>query len=426
MGLYILLIVELFMIMLTLTLFDFDILAPSVITNVVFFIATVFVIPSSEIWEVNIGSHTILTVLCGLIIIAISSFTAKMVSLKTGHPKKKGSTISLAHCHVTMERVLAISSVILTSLYLVDALRVGSSYGGVGLNAIGYMKEAYISNATGLRMNGIIRQGFKIVMAFAYFSAFIFANNCLVQRESFRKNISYIISFLCGCLITIFSGSRAEILRLLSALLVSYSFIYREKNKWSLNSNRTSLSAIAKKFSIPTLLLILAAFLSRSIVKIGGTGGTDISSIIQYASFYIGSPIQVLNIKLGYFDSFKELIFGTKTSIPEFVYLGGLDYGGNVATILGSCISCNGLINMAIYLSIVYFIGNFVYYRLCGTTSSLSRNRAVILFSYIYFVFTMSYYSEGPRVLLQTSNLLILVIIYFAYSILLKYKFVVR
>jgi len=55
-------------------------------------------------------------------------------------------------------------------LYMYDALRIGHLYGGSGFGAIGYMKAAYMSGSQGPKMNALIRQGFKVVMALAYIS----------------------------------------------------------------------------------------------------------------------------------------------------------------------------------------------------------------------------------------------------------------
>lgn len=166
------------------------------------------------------------------------------------------------------------------------------------------------------------------------------------MKEKVRKNLTYLISFVCGCVITIFSGSRTEILRIVSALILDYVVLTRLNSGYNSSKNKIGIIDIIKRFAPVLIVGVIAGFLSRGVVKTANTGGSDITSIIGYVSYYIGSPIQVLNIKLTYFSNIKELLFGTQNSIPEFVYLGSLDYGGNVATIFGSCIHYNGLINM--------------------------------------------------------------------------------
>ena len=239
--------------------------------------------------------------------------------------------------------------------------------------------------------------------------------------------MTYLISFVCGCVITIFSGSRTEILRLVSALILDYVVLTRLNSGYNSSKNKIGIIDIIKRFAPVLIVGVIAGFLSRGVVKTANTGGSDITSIIGYVSYYIGSPIQVLNIKLTYFSNIKELLFGTQNSIPEFVYLGRLDYGGNVATIFGSCIHYNGLINMVIYLLIVYFIGTSIYYRLYHVNSSKKRkSRNIIVFSYCYFVFTMAYYSICTSVLLEFSNILILILLLILYRVLRKVKLIFR
>ena len=247
------------------------------------------------------------------------------------------------------------------------------------------------------------------------------------MKEKVRKNLTYLISFVCGCVITIFSGSRTEILRLVSALILDYVVLTRLNSGYNSSKNKIGIIDIIKRFAPVLIVGVIAGFLSRGVVKTANTGGSDITSIIGYVSYYIGSPIQVLNIKLTYFSNIKELLFGTQNSIPEFVYLGRLDYGGNVATIFGSCIHYNGLINMVIYLLIVYFIGTSIYYRLYHVNSSKKRkSRNIIVFSYCYFVFTMAYYSICTSVLLEFSNILILILLLILYRVLRRVKLIFR
>ena len=289
------------------------------------------------------------------------------------------------------------------------------------------MKAAYMSGSQGPKMNALIRQGFKVVMALAYISTYYFVNNVLIMKEKVRKNLTYLISFVCGCVITIFSGSRTEILRLVSALILDYVVLTRLNSGYNSSKNKIGIIDIIKRFAPVLIVGVIAGFLSRGVVKTANTGGSDITSIIGYVSYYIGSPIQVLNIKLTYFSNIKELLFGTQNSIPEFVYLGRLDYGGNVATIFGSCIHYNGLINMVIYLLIVYFIGTSIYYRLYHVNSSKKRkSRNIIVFSYCYFVFTMAYYSICTSVLLEFSNILILILLLILYRVLRRVKLIFR
>lgn len=404
MELYILILVEFIFLIITYMLFDKDIMAPPAISNLVLMIGTIFVIPSVELWNLTISWKTIFVISIGLFVINVVALLSKKI-FKTKRILKKYETIKLIHCSNSVEHIITFVSIGLTLLYLLDSIRVGSTYGGTGFSAIAYTKMAYLNNSSGVRMNPIIRQGFKIVMLFSYISAFLFSNNVLVLKEKTINNISYLVSIICGCLITLFSGSRTEIIRILSALVLCFSMLDKENNGWKQKDNSQSLLKIVKKFFPILFIVVVMAFASRSIVKVTGTGGTEISSFVSYISFYVGSPIQVLNLKLEYFNGIDELFWGTKSNIPEFVYLGNLDYGGNVATIFGSIFMYNGIIGMVIALTIIFFLGTTFYYKIYYTYTSNRRNLKLIAYSYLYFVFTMSYYADCSLMIFQFSNL---------------------
>lgn len=426
MNLWVLILIEFLFLAVSYAIFDGDLFSPPVITVLVVLIGTVLVVPSYQLWNVDIKDQTIITIILGCLCCCSGGIIAKLVRFKNAPRNCSNSSnerLVVLHWHKSMESVVLITIFLLTVLYIYDALRVGRLYGGSGMGAIGYMKAAYVFGSQGPKMNVFIRQGFKVVMAVSYIGTYYFVNNVLILKEKVQKNITYLISFICGCTITIFSGSRTEILRLISAMILDYVVLARINSGYYIGKGKIGIIDIVKRFAPVLIVGVIVGFLSRGVVKTANTGGSDITSIIGYVSYYIGSPIQVLNIKLTYFSNIKELLFGTQNSIPEFVYLGRLDYGGNVATIFGSCIHYNGLINMVIYLLIVYFIGTSIYYKLYHVNSSEKRkSRNIIVFSYCYFVFTMAYYSICTSVLLEFSNILILILLLILYRILRRVK----
>ena len=125
---------------------------------------------------------------------------------------------------------VTICVVIMTILYAVNAYHVGLLNGGTGANAFAYMKSSYASNSS-IRMNPIIRQGFKFIMASAYIACFILANNYLILKQRLKENMTYVIIIVCSIAVTIFSGSRTEIIRVISALFLDYSILLQINNK---------------------------------------------------------------------------------------------------------------------------------------------------------------------------------------------------
>lgn len=416
MNLYLLIFGEFILYMVMYYAFEQDIFSPPVMTSLVMLLATILVLPSVDVWNVVISNLTMTVIFVGLIVVGLSSLCAKAIFQRK--PKAQaGTSLVITHCSRSMENAIAILSILLTLLYLVDAIRAGNANGGPGgLGSIAYMKTAYTSGF-GVHMNPVIRQGFKVVMLFAYVSCFLFANNVMVLREKVGNNAAYLIALICGMAITLFSGSRTEILRLISALLLCYSILSRERSGWKRRANKSTAWSAFNKI-IPLLIIFaLVAFVSRTFVKLEDVGtSTDISSPLLYLSYYVGSPIQVLNIKLGYLHTLDQILFGATFQIPEFVYLGNLDYGGNVGTIFGTAYSMYGIMGMSLFLAIVYFVGSGCYYHLIGTHSTAKRNLWLVCFAYAYFVFTMSYYSNCVQELFDFSNFVELLIVGFLFE----------
>lgn len=411
MNLYLLIFGEFILYIVMYYAFEQDVFSPPVITSLVMLLATILVLPSVDVWNVVISNLTMTVIFVGLIVVGLSSLCAKAIFQRKPEAQA-GTSLVITHCSRSMENAIAILSIVLTLLYLVDAIRAGNANGGPGgLGSIAYMKTAYMEGS-GAHMNPIIRQGFKVVMFFAYISCFLFANNVMVLHEKARRNAAYLIAFICGMAITLFSGSRTEILRIISALLLCYSILSRERSGWKRRANKLTAWNAVKKF-IPLLVIFaLVAFASRTFVKLETVGtSTDITSPLQYLSYYVGSPIQVLNIKLGYLHGIDQILFGTTTAIPTFVYLGSLNYGGNVGTLFGTAYSLHGISGMCLFLTLAYFIGCGFYYKLIGTCSMMKRNLGLVAFAYMYFVFTMSYYSNCVGLLFDFSNFALLVLI---------------
>ena len=143
------------------------------------------------------------------------------------------------------------------------------------------------------------------------------------------------------------------------------------------------------------IIVAIIAFVSRKIVKTSNVATSATNSIFYYVAYYVGSSISVLNTKIKMAFINGGLLFGTNETIPEFVYLGKLDYGGNVGTILQTSLIKHGLIYMIFWILLIYIVGGF-FYRNVLNSHKLSRKEClkIILFTSWYYVFTMSYYSD--------------------------------
>ncbi len=418
---YLLLLVEVVFILLNYYIQLEDVIAPSTMASIVVFCGSLIALYGAKKWETEIYPETIFIFLLG----ELSIFLAGMFSIifrKKGYVDKKICK-SIIHFGNKKEIVIMIISLALTFLYIVESIRVGLLLGGTGLRAFAYTKAAYMRGVFDYRMNLFIRQGFKVVMSLSYIAIFLFINNCFICQDNIKSNIAFLVVILDGCIITIASASRTEILRLFSAALLVFSVLYRDTKNWKKRSNERFLSKLLK-LGIPiSILIVVIAYFSKSIVKEEYVLTSEIDSLIDYLIFYVGSPVAVLNEKVHLKFSFQNILWGNKTEVNDFIYLGELNYGGNVGTIFDSCIWLNGAIKMMLFLFIVFFLSNVVYYNfLYKSVYGKRRNKNLILISYFYFIIVMSYYSNCFRIIFNRSNLFTFIVLLFSVFVIFDVK----
>ena len=384
-----LIIIECFLIYLNSRVFKYDLLSPASISAIAFLGATTLALYCHRVWEINLSGLTLMAITLGLLTMTLGEALGRHVKV-VYHPREYISDIEPITPNSNRVFVLTVIVVVATLLYGVNAYRVGLMNGGSGLNAFAYMRNAYTGG--GPKMNPIIRQGFKLIMASSYISCFVLANNCLVLRRRSKDNVSYVIIISCSIIVTIFSGARTEILRIISALLLDYALVWRT---YYGKSNKRSTKYVIKKFIPLAVIVAVIAFLSKSFVKKTGVATSQVTSIIYYIAYYVGSSIAVLNIKINMAFSGLDILSGSKVKIPEFVYLGNLDYGGNVGSILQTKLISSGLIVMLMWIFGIYFVGGVIYKRINYDIRVRSQQPILLLlFSSWYYVFTMSYYAD--------------------------------
>ena len=423
MNYYFLIIIEILILLFNLWIFKRDILNPALFSSMEFLVSTIFAGYSARIWNMQISQMTIGVIAVGLLTMTFACSLPAKIRLHGGNKViKQGNNQNISTIINVKRKFLTFTvlvSIILTALYAINAYRVGILNGGSGANAFAYMKAGYgIDNSA--RMNVFIRQGFKVVMAIAYVYIFVFVNNCVIQRQKLKKNVQYLIPVLCGVALTVFAGSRTEILRLFGAFLLDFGILFREKRGWTGSSSSQSGKAIIKK-AIPIVIVIaIIAYAVRAVVKTSEVTLSATNSMLYYVSYYIGSPIAVLNTKLRMAFSGGGLLWGKGETVPNQVYLGYLNYGGNVGTILEFTVEY-GLVLMMLYIFFIYYVGNVVY-RSClkRTYFAKKRNRNLVIASYFYSLYVLSYYSNALIYFTNVTAILTIILIILFYEILTK------
>lgn len=409
MLIYVLLFIEIIILLLCYKINKYNILSLSFVSIFGFIVSHVAALYSLELWDLELSGFTFFTIIIGLITMIFAEALSKKVSF-IGYKKNK---IDYLEEHLAVKDVTwfvcGIILILCTFVYYREVLNVGMQVGIQGLDAVSFVKSE-ANEADGLKMNFLIRQFFKIVMAISYVFIYIFVYNLIVNK---KKNLSMIVlPTICSVLITIFSGARTEILRILSAAIFDYlvvSYIYKRKN--------ISISSTFFKFAPLFLGLGVIAFATKSIVKLSNVETSKMDSFMGYVSYYIGSPISVMNTKIDFKEYGLDYFYGNSNFVPEFVYLGSLNYGGNVGSILNVATFEYGIVGMVSYIFIIYFIfGYILHHQILESTNHKGIHFKVILFSFSFFIFTMAYYSDCLGLLIGQTGLLTMLAIYFVFK----------
>lgn len=428
---YFLLFFEALMVILNMYIFKKNPIIPSVVSSIVVFIGTLSAWINIKTWELQISKYTIITIVSGLIAMIIGSIVALKfnVVLRKESQKKRGRSIEngkIIRVDKSFMFVTIVAVIIFTLLYGLDAYKVGLLNGGTSVNAFAYMKKAYSDNTSSVLMNPLIRQTFKIVLAVAYVSMFVVINNCFILKDKIKNNMSFITLIFCAMVMIIFSASRTEILRLFSAGFFDYMLLVskeKEKVKEKVKEKHNDFFKIKKLF--PIAIIIFIAYGVRKLIKTSNVELSQSSSFFNYVSYYLGSPIAVLNVKLKYVESSTYFfISNNKIETPNFVYLGNLNYGGNVATIFEYILNY-GIVGMMLIIFIIYFIGTFLI-KVDGIkkVGYFDIKCSWIILSFCFFPFVMAYYSETIYLLLNATGIITMIIIFVYYKIFIRHVYV--
>lgn len=434
---YGLLIIELILLCMAWSITNGDLSSISVVVVLVMLVSTFFNIYAIDLWDDStFYFETVLAVALGLSAVVLAEMFG-VVSIKRSKIRTIDKFYGLKEINISNVKVLLVTSVcvIFTVLYYFNIRIVAIKNGLDVASAISMIKSNY--KDTNMRLNVFVRQGYKFITAFSYVSAFVFINNCMVLKKKLKRNVVHLIPIVCLVVVCTLSGGRVDIIRLLSAAFIFYMILMREKRGWT-NRGQKETNKKILKIAIP-IIIIIAVFLTqlRSITK-GNISSNQLTSIIDYVAYYIGGPLQVLNIKihkgiLNYrLDYFGELTFRgfwnfisrygfTKMYIPlnlssyEYLLI-HLGIGGNVDTFMGPPLFDFGYIGAFILVFFEYYIVIRYYYRkIAYTNASYRRNRRLLIFGFCYFIVTMSYYENCMYTVLSFTGIMSLAFMLLGY-----------
>lgn len=419
-----------------------DWISPGTFSIVVFFVATFFAIIGNAAWNMPFSVEAELLVILGLAAMLAGQFAARLCNFGRLNSRyaKQTETNTVERIELPNWKICSITviTLFLTALYVFDVLRAGRSLGASGLSAINAVRRS-----SEVSTNTIIRQGIKFIMAASFVDSYIFVNNSFSGKIRF-KDLCCLVPAVCGCICSLFTGVRTEILRILFALFVCYWIILKGKKGWK---KGVALKTIKKV--MPAVLIATLVFVQmKDIVKGGELATNKVYNVFEYVAYYIGTPVVVFGTKVNIGpDYFRGTHFGEISFNSLWEDLG--DWGvvdtsdmlkgsaniminakekitANVDTILGSALIDFGVMGMVVFIFICYFLLSYYYYRFVKYTNVSNKNFHLIVYSFLFVIPGMAYYANLVGKVISVYFLLTYIMLHLIYWFYFKLTIKVR
>ncbi len=346
---------------------------------------------SSKLWGLTLSGYTAVIIFSGCIIMYVSECVG--CKLAKRNRRVGGDTFRVIRPirigKIRNSLIIGLS-VIGTVMYTMEVLKAGKGLGASGLAALGVVKHSYINNAYS-GMSFIPRQMYKVVLGISINYCFIFANNIVADKKNRASYYTYLIPVLSAIIVVVASGSRTDIMKIISALFIDYFVISKVDSNTLMD--KSGMKRVIFWRGIPfAIAFSYFSYLMKDYIKVSGTKSAQ--NIIGYILYYIGSSIAVLNKKVDMAYSNGGFWIGKGRQVNTFVLLGNLDYGGNVATIFEGIINV-GFWRELIYIFLLYSISAFILHSILnGYRLKRNHNTKLIAYSFLFHFHTMAYYAD--------------------------------
>ncbi|WP_081668061.1 O-antigen polymerase [Butyrivibrio sp. WCD2001] len=412
-----------------------DLLCPCVGTYFFCMLSSLFSIAGNMKWNNYFHIDTYLIVVIALIWIGVLDYISqKIVSLFI--VKSKTEKVSFEHKVDRVDppllnvQIIVFLCIFLTIGYALNIYFLGTTSATRGI--AGFIYKVRISER--LVVNPIFKQGVKFVMAASYVNGFIFVNNSLSLKKK-KIDWIYIVPCLCGMICSVFTGVRTEIFRIMLSLFVYMLIGYSEKNNWK---KRISIINVLKKVLIPVLAFLIVFYVSRFSIKSAHLAENEKYGMLSYLFYYIGSPWIALNNKIvrgihrfrggvwgnltlsSFWNTLRNLGMVNNRRVKSSAFVPIDRHSkvyGNADTIFGAPTIDFGIMGMLILITIIYVLLDFFYFiKIKNTYGSIKRNKAIIMYSFFYYIIGLSFYANVLSLMVSVYYFITFIIMLLIYS----------
>lgn len=400
--------------------FNKQILYPSILVCIVFFLSSILVYLNQSLWNFEVDEKTFFVVVISLILYSVgANLGGRLVWKKQFYKTISEDAIHFSRATVWVCTVLCILVDYLYYRKQINLARVLGSSGG--LEDMFFAIRSNMKIETDLYGLSIwMNIGIAFVRAFGYVCLFIVIYR-LINKKS--KNFRYIPPLFCLVICELLSSSRIGLIVFVSAIIFNAYFSLKKLN---VNINR-----IIIKVAAVLIIIFFMAFYSFGTI----TGQSDVYSAWETISIYLGASIVCLDNYLlnpwppsgivgqYSFKGINALLRRFGADIPSYsnhlpnVYFGSV--GSNIYTALFPFIHDYGILISFIIQLLLGVVFGF-------TWRLFNRADRITLFTIIYgrfFGYAVCMYSIAERLCSEYLALNVFVEIFFYYIIL---KFLLR
>ena len=237
MGYIILMVILLLLSILFYKFLNKEIISPTVITCLNFFLAVLaaFIGTSEGSWNFmpNISTQTILYITLGVFSFGLGEILARKIRLKNNKYSEELSNKKIIRIDY-MKNFIIISFILLTIILLYLNLR--SIVGGGSLSSIinGYKSSSVLYNENavedGATINSLVMNMLRFCEMAGVVYIYIVIKN-IVSKDKLSKNIFYIIPIVLSLFLSMMVGGRATLLKTLMAAVMIWAILYTKNHK---------------------------------------------------------------------------------------------------------------------------------------------------------------------------------------------------
>lgn len=401
--------------------FKGDVLSPSVLTLIFFFISTFCFACNVNNWIVEFTFKSYALFTCSfLIMIGVESYYFNRKTVDPEVANQEHHPIG-----VRFEYILFLLFSALSFLYVYRVYKSGMALGATSLLAtIGFNKEEG-------DFDGISRLFYNLVRMASYVYGVIFCYNVFTCRERLKDNWKSLLIIIFTVGNTFFSGQRSACICYIIGFLATAKICIYYRDSESI---RQTMGKFKKYLFIFSGGILFLFFVSASTVK-----GRDIdTAFTDYVTYYFGSVTALMGRIVehpqlchtpfvGYFGEktfngfwmsmYQSGYVDREPCDREWINMGDPNNpisAGNEYTFFCAPYIDFGFWGTLIFMLIFFWVYSSIYYKkIYGHQMNVSLISTIAIYIFLYAMVPMDFYQDTIRSYSRPINLLYLIYIYF-------------